>query len=47
MYYVYVYVSVRYSLLDDTECRVPCTVGIAYTMSIRSTSPAGIQYTGM
>ena len=43
MYCMYVYVSVRYSLLDDTECRGPVYC-IAHTMSNRSISPVGIQY---
>ena len=38
VYYMYVYVSVRYSLLDDTECRDPVYC-IAHTMSTRSISP--------
>ena len=46
MYYMYVYVSVRYSLLDDAECRDPVYC-IAHTMSTRSTSPVGMQYTGI
>ena len=45
MYYKYVYVSGRYLLVDDTECRDPVYC-IAHTMSTRSISPVGIQYTG-
>ena len=41
MYYMYVYVSVRYSLLDDAECRDPVYC-IAHTMSTRSISPVGL-----
>ena len=46
MYYMYVYDSVRYSLLDDTECRGPVYC-IAHTMCTRSILPFGIQYTGI
>ena len=42
--YMYVYVSVRYSLLDDTECRGPVYC-IAHTMITRSILPVGIRYT--
>ena len=42
---MYVYVSVRHSLLDDSECRgaVYC---VAHLMSTRSISRVGMQYTG-
>ena len=46
MRYMYDYVSVRYSLLDDTECRDPVYC-IPHTMSTRSISPVGVQYTGI
>ena len=45
-YYMYVYISVRYSLLDYTECRdhVYC---IAHTMSTRSILSVVIQHAGI
>ena len=43
---LYVCVSVRCSLLDDTDCRGPVYC-IAYSISTRSISPVGIQYTGI
>ena len=46
MYYMYVHFAVRYSLVDDTECRDPVYC-IAHAMSTRSISPVGIQYTGI
>ena len=46
VYFMHVYASVRYSLSDDTECRDPVYC-IAHTMSTRSISPVGIQYTGI
>ena len=41
--YIYVYVWVRYSLLDGSEWWDPVSC-IAHTMSTRSISPVGIQY---
>ena len=46
MHHVFVYVSVRYSLVDDIECRDPVYC-IAHAMSTRIISPVGIQYTGI